>query len=149
MGAAAGFMAAGATVKAFGALQEVKAAKNAAEYNAKVADNNAAIVRVQAGDEARKASIIARKTMGQSIANAGASGITPSGSFLDVLSESAANAELDVQSILQSGEYKAAGFRNEARLDRYRGKSAEQAGYMNAAAELLGGAGRAAGSGAI
>lgn len=141
--AAAPFLTGGfAALQAVGAIQQGQAAKAAANYNAQVADNNAAMARAQAAENARRQRIMGAKALGSIRAGYGASGVTLEGSPLDVLEESAMNAELDALSIEHAGLVKSLGFQNEAALDRFGGRNAARAGYMGAASALLGGGAR-------
>lgn len=99
---------------------------------AKQADKAADQAKQAARENARRQSIEARKRIGLMRANYGASGVAIEGSPLDVLEESAANAELDRLTILQGGSIEAG---------RYRaaGKAAMVRGIGSAAGDLLGG----------
>jgi hypothetical protein len=103
-------------------VQQRKAANNAADQAQQAARENA-----------RRQSIEARKRIGLMRANYGASGVAIEGSALDVLEESAANAELDRLTILHGGTLDA---------NRYRaaGRAAFAQGVTSAAGDLLGGA---------
>lgn len=106
----------------------------ASSISQKKAANDAADQAKQAAREnARRQSIEARKRIGLMRANYGASGVAIEGSALDVLEESAANAELDRLTILHGGTLDA---------NRYKaaGKAAFAQGIGTAANDLLGGA---------
>lgn len=130
----------GATATTFqvvGTLQSARASENAANYNAAVARNNAASARDQADADARRQRILGEKALGGIRAAAGASGITMEGSPLDVLGESAANAELDVLSIKYKGELRAMGHESDATLDAAKASNTRTTGYLAAAGTLL------------
>ena len=137
-------MAAGAVVSAVGAIQQGKAAKAAADYNATVSEQNAQIAR---NDAAMQAVQIERENalrLGAIRAAQGKSGgVANEGSVLDVLGDVAAQGELERQQAIYQGELRARGFTNTAQLDRYSGRQAQSAGYMRAGAELLSGGSRA------
>lgn len=97
----------------------------------KQADQAADQAQQAARENARRQSIEARKRIGLMRANYGASGVAIEGSALDVLEESAANAELDRLTILQGGSIQAG---------RYRaaGNAAFATGISGAASDLLG-----------
>lgn len=137
----------GAATGAVGSIYEGNAANAAAQYNAQLAEQNAEQARSQAQEEARRSKVISRKHMGDMKASRGASGVTLDASAMDVLEESAAMAELDYLTIKHGGDVKAQGFRNEARLERFRGKTAKRAGKMRAAGDLMSGGGQMAGMG--
>jgi hypothetical protein len=134
-------------LQAVGAISEGNAKKAAADYNARMALNNAAQTRVQAAEEERRSRIMARKQIGSMRAGYAKSGVTMEGSPLDVLEESASTAELDALTIRHGGEVKAQAFENEARLESWKGKQARTQGYLTAASSLLGTGAKMSGSG--
>ncbi len=103
-----------------------------ANYNARLAEDNA---RYQAERQQDKV----RRVMGAARVAVNKSGIAMSGSPLDVLADSAMQAELDRQAILRQGAAQAA-------MDRLEGSQAMQAGYFGAATALLSGTSKAMGS---
>ena len=98
-------------------------AQKASDYNAQVATQNAMIARNNAEYQAMQQQRAARIKIGAAEANYGASGITNEGSPLDVLEESARNAELDAQVLRYQGSIRAAGFTDQANLDTMEGQS--------------------------
>jgi hypothetical protein len=142
--AAAGMAAVGGIVNAAGNLRAGESAAQANEYNAEIAGQNAILARQQAKEEERRARIQGRKQLGAARAAIGASGVTAEGSPLDVLEESARNAELDALTIRHAGEVKAVGFENQKNIYLYQAKESRAAGRISAAGSLLG-----AGSSAI
>lgn len=90
---AAGVSAVGAVA---GGVSQMNAANAAADYEKKAAAENA-----------RRQSVDARRQLGKMRAGYGASGVTMAGSPLDVLEDSAREAELDRLTILQSGKLRA------------------------------------------
>lgn len=70
----------------------------------------------------------------------GASGVSLEGSPLDVLENSAAEAELDALTIRYKGKVGAMGSESEAATQRARASNAKTEGYYNAGTALLGGA---------
>lgn len=136
MSAASVFTGIGGLVSTVGQIRQGNAAANAANYNASMAEQNAAQVEAQAAEEERRSRLNAKKELGSARANYGASGVQIDGSALDVLQESAANAELDALTIKHSGAVKAQMFRNEAALSRYEGKEQKRGSRLAAAATL-------------
>lgn len=136
-------IAAGAAVSAVSAIQQGNAAKAAADFNATISMQNAAIAR---SDAAAQATQIERENalrLGAIRTAQGKSGgAADSGSVLDVLGDQAAQGELEKQYAIYQGEQRARGFVNTANLDTASGKAAQKAGYMKAGAELLGGTAR-------
>jgi hypothetical protein len=130
----------GASVfKAVGAIQSAKAERDAANYNAAIADRNADITQQQTDAAMAQQRKAAAKAMGGMRAAYAASGVTFEGSPLDVLEASASEAELDRQNIEYQGTLKKQGYQMEASLERARGKNVMRAGYISATATLLGG----------
>lgn len=137
---------AGTVMAVMGALQQGKAASNAAKHNAAVNDRNALIARQQAEEDVNRQRRDTRRRMGSIRARYGASGVTLEGSPLDVIEDSAAEAELDALTIQHQGELKAQGFDINASMDRTRAKVERQAGFMKAGTALLSGASKAYGA---
>ena len=128
-------LAAGAM--ALGKIKAGNSAKAKSEYDAKVADRDAAVARDQANALALQQQRAARKTIGSMRAAYGAAGVTVDGSPLDVLEESAGQAELDRLTILHNGELKATGKQDSAVLSRFTGKSAQIEGYLDAVGSMF------------
>lgn len=122
---------------AVSAIQQGNAARKQGEYNAAVATRNAGVARDQANADASAQQRLAYQKMGAARAGYAASGITNEGSPLDVLSMSAANAELDKQNILYKGELRAMGYEDTGALDLARGKAAQKQGYVKAASAVF------------
>lgn len=130
-------LAVGTAFSAIGAIQQGQAANSAAKYNAAVAGQRATAAKQQAAADMDKKRRDTVRRLGSIRAAYGASGVTLEGSPLDVLAESAANAELDVLTIKYKGDLEATGYGNEATLETARGQQARTAGYMGAGAALL------------
>lgn len=134
-------MAASAVVGAISAINQGNAAKSAAEYNATINAQNAAIARNDAAAQAAQQDRVNLLRLGSIRAAQGASGgAAGAGSVLDVLSDQAAQGELEKQNIIYQGEQRARGYTNTATLDTTSGQAAQTAGYMKAGTELIGGA---------
>lgn len=137
----------GAVVSAISAIQQGNAAKAAAEYNAVISEQNAAISRNDASAQATQIERDNALRLGAIRAAQGrAGGAAGEGSVLDVLGDVAAQGELERQYAIYQGEQRARGFTNTAALDRASGRQAERQGFMRAGAELLAGGARAYGS---
>jgi hypothetical protein len=133
--------AAMAVVGAISAIQQGKSAKAAADYNARINEQNAGIARQEAADLARQQERENYLRLGAIHAAQGKSGgAAGEGSVLDVLGDTAAQGELERQNILYRGELKARGYTNTAALDRFEGSQAVSSSYMKAGTELLSGA---------
>lgn len=135
---------AGAAVTAYSAIQQGDAAAAAARYNQQVADQNAAAAKQQAEQDAQIQKAQSQQLLGAQAAAYGASGVTNEGSALDVLGNTASNAELARQTILYKGQLKAAGYSDEAILDQANAATAESNATFSASGALLKGFGTAA-----
>ena len=118
----------GTAVGALGAIQGGKAENSAAQFNA-----DSARMEAQARETAQRTA--AQRQLGSIRAGVSKSGATMEGTPLAVLSESAANAEIDALNTRYSGQ-------REAALYESRGRNAKTAGYMRAGTSLLSSAGR-------
>lgn len=149
--AAAASSMAGAGVSAYGMVQQGRAARQEANYNAKIEENNAisagyaAIQEQQAAqreaDSLRDERIRALASQRTAVA---ASGLMLSGSALDVMGDTALESEKEIQMALYRGRIgsynqtqQAANFRNRAVLTRMAGKNAARSYNMQAAGTFL------------
>lgn len=139
-------MAVGAAISAVSQISQAQQAKNAANYNAQIASQQATASRQVAAANAERQRRNAERQLGSMQAGYSASGVSSSeGSALDILSQSARDAELDYQNIIYGGETQALGYENTARLERSRAANAMSSGYLSAAGTLATGAGKAYG----
>jgi hypothetical protein len=122
--------------QAIGALQQGQAASNAANYNAQVAANNAEIARQQGAAAQEQQQRDSIRKIGAMRAGYGASGVEMSGSPLDVLSDSVAQATLDGLTTKYNYDVRANGYSAQADLNRSQASSASTAGYLNAGAAI-------------
>jgi hypothetical protein len=122
---------AAAVMSAIGSVQAGQAQRKMANYNARVAEDTARSQGERQQDQVRRQMASARVAIGKS-------GVAVSGSPLDVLADSAAQAELDHQTILRQGAAQAG-------MDRYKGSMASRQGYFGAATSLLSSASKMAG----
>lgn len=136
-------MIAGAAISAYGAIQQGKAQKAASQYNAALAERNALVSTQQANAEAERIRVAASRVQGAMVARMGASGLTIDGSAIDALGDSAAQAQLDIETVKYRGKLEAMGYHSNAELDRMRGKTAQEQSYYRAASEILTGVGQA------
>jgi hypothetical protein len=135
-------LAASAALSAAGAIAQGNAAKSAANYNAAAARQNADIARANAAADAAKQERQGLLLAGRQRAAVGASGITPEGSPLEVMADSALESELDALTTRYRGELQARSYGQDATLQDMRGSSAQTAGYIGAGTDLLTGAGK-------
>lgn len=135
----------GTAVSVVGAFSQGRQSSDAAKYNAKLAEQNAVTARQQGAAQQEQQRKMAEKKIGSMAAAYSASGVSYEGSPLDVLAESAGNAELDYQTIKYNTELRAMGYNNTASLERSKASNAMTSGYMNAASSMLKGAGSLSG----
>ena len=126
-----------AAVGVVSSLSQAQQQKSAAKYNEKLAENQAVGARQEAAAAADRQQRQSAKTIGTMQASYAASGVSTEGSPLEVLEESARNAELDRLTILWNGEGRAQGYQNTAELERSRGKNAMASGYLSAAGSVV------------
>lgn len=141
--AAAAAVVGGGMLSAYGQMQMGAAGKQAAEYNARIAEQNAVLARQQAAEDERKFRSAMRTHIGDQRAAIGASGIQLEGSPMEVLQDTAARAEEDALNIRRQGDLKAYGFQSEAALQRYQGEAGMTGAMFGAAGTLLSAAGNA------
>jgi len=130
-----------AAVAAVGAVSQAQSARSAAKHNAAIAERNAGLSRQQAAMNEAAQRKDAYRAMGRIRAGYSAAGVTPEGTPLDVLEDSAAEAEFDSLNIRYKGELAATGYEDEAGMQRTRASSALTTGVFNAGTALLSGAG--------
>lgn len=142
---------------AFATIQQGRAASAEAKFQAKVADQNAQIasqnaaMELEAGErEATRLRQIRNRTIGAQAAAAGRSGLTLSGSVIDVMSDTALESERDVANTLYASRtgalnqnMAARDFANQSKLSRAAGKNARTASYIQGGSTLIGGAANA------
>lgn len=133
-------LVAGAAIGAYMSIQSGNQESDWNKYNAQVATNNAVSARQQAAFEADLHSDDVRRMQALQRVQAAEQGGGAMGGGLDIIGQSARNAEMDRQAILYSGEIGAVQFESQAILDRSKGKAAKAAGPLNAASAILGGA---------
>lgn len=125
--------------QAISAIQQGNAAKAEADYQAKIASQNADIAAAQTEAAKDKQDRERRLRMGAMRAGAGASGVG-SESFGDIISSSAMQEELDLLTIESEGLLTQRDYQAQSSLLKTQGKNAQTSGYMTAGAKVLGGA---------
>jgi len=142
----------GGGVSAYGQIQQGNAAAEAARYQAAVQRNNAIMLDNRAEEERVKGDFEANqkrrevaRILGAQRAGAGASGVEMSGSFLDVLGDSATQGALDVAMLRYNAEtrardleFDADNMRAQSELTMFEGRSAKRASRIGAFGTLLG-----------
>ena len=134
---------AGAAVSAVGTIQQGAAAANAAEFNARVAEQEAELAKATASVEEERLRARNRALLASQIAATAKSGLGLAGSPLAVMAETAGQAELDALSVRFAGSTKEAFRRSEASIARFEGKQLQSGSFFTAGATILSGAAKA------
>lgn len=134
---AAGVSLAATGIQAISSIKQGEAGAEAAEFNARTAEENAILEARKGAEDERQFRISAAKELGDIRAGYAASGVASEGSALDVLEESAKNMELDAQKIKYNSATKVRALNQEAKLSRMRGASSITSGYLGAAGSAL------------
>lgn len=143
MVAAAALTVVGGLTQAYGQIKAGQDQNKAYNDSADILEENAHQVKIATEFEVRKLKVMGRKAAGEVSAGFGASGVTQSGSALDVLAESNANNDRDVANTRREGKFKAESYMNEAKLQRRAGKSALESSQIGAVGALFSSAGSA------
>ncbi len=136
-----------AAVGAVGAISQSRAAANVADYNAKVAENDAIAVRQASQFEEQRVRERNQRLMASQKAAFGAAGVRAEGSPLMVLQSTAEDAEIDALAVRYSGSIQEARAKSEAAAARADGRAARTGGFFRAGTSLLTGASGVAKSG--
>jgi hypothetical protein len=146
-GAAIGAAVGGLALTAYSQYEAGQSAKATANYNAKLAENEAKAKEQQAHVESRqmqkqKERLIAAQRAG--FAKGGA--VITEGTPLLLMAEQAGEAELDILQNQRNRAMEATALKSEASLQKYQGKQAARAANIQAVGTVIGGAGKAAGA---
>ena len=136
-------MAAGATVSAGAAVYSGIQQKKAADYNAKMSEQNAKAIDVQTREAIRRQREQNRAILSAQRASALTSGVAETGSTLLVAMENARNLERNVTDIATQGNAQQYAALNQATLSRMQGSSAMTSGILQGTGTLLSGVGLA------
>lgn len=118
-----------------------------AEYNAKVADQEADMAIAQSRFNAGQIAAENKRKIAAQRAAYGAAGVTPEGTPLLVMSDAAAQDEIDQLAARYEGDVAATRARSSAQGSRYQAAMLRSAGKAKAQSTLLTGLGQAAGMG--
>lgn len=136
-------MLAGTGLAAAGQISSGIAAGRAADFNARVAEQNAELERWRSARDERLFRRDARRLQGKQRAAIAKSGVTTAGSPLEVLAETAAQAEEEALAIRFGGNVAHDRAKAQASLHRFEGRQRRLAGALGAGSSLLTGAARA------
>ena len=131
----------GGSMQAYGQYQAGQAAQDVANYNAKLAENEA-IAREQAtrSETERIRSEKEKMTARQRAGYAKTGAVITEGTPLLAVAEEAGLMELDILQAQRTGMLQAGASRSQAVIDRWSGKQAARAGIIGAGSTLLSGA---------
>lgn len=136
--AAATLSAIGTGVSAYSSYQSGKAQQAAANYNAKLAENEALAAEQATRAETQRMRTQAKRTSASQRASYAKSGaVISEGTPLITMAEQAGEMELDILNTQRTGYNSAQASRNQAKLYKYTGKQAASAGTIGAGASLL------------
>lgn len=131
-------MAAAAAMQAVSSIQQGEAAREAADYQAAQAENDAVAARQQAAfDESREREKALRVMASQRARAAKGGVLAEQGSPLFVNLARGEDAEIDALNIRRGGELRGNDLRSQAALARRKGAVGEQAAYLKAGSSLL------------
>ena len=141
--AAIPLIVAGTAVSAGAAVYSGIQQKKAADYNAKMSEQNAKAIDVQTREAIRRQREQNRAILSAQRASALTSGVAETGSTLLVAMENARNLERNVTDIATQGNAQQYAALNQATLSRMQGSSAMTSGFLQGTGTLLSGAGQA------
>lgn len=141
---ATGAAIASAVVSAGAAIYTGQKQKEALEYNAKVAENQAEVEQLEAREAMRRKRDENKAFMARQLSmQAKAGGSIQSGSSLLVAAESAARLEMEALEMSRSSRNRQYELKTSADMMRKRGRQVVTASYMQAGSSLLAGASNA------
>lgn len=129
----------GMAVSAISVISSAQQQKKASEYNSAMATQQAAAANQVAAANAERQQRTARAQIGGMEAQYAASGISMEGSPIEILEQSAREAELDRMNIIYGGQAQAAGYQRTAALESAKASNAMASGYLKAGSSILGG----------
>lgn len=134
---------AGTVLSAYSQYEQGQSQKEWSEYNAAIAERDAAASRQTAEYEATEKRKETQRLLGRQRALYGKAGVTLEGSPLLMMEETASEGEIDALMIEREGKLRSQHYRSEAALSKQKGRAAARAGYWGAGTTLLTGAGSA------
>jgi hypothetical protein len=137
-----GMIALGAStaVSVIGSLSKASAQQAQYEYQADMARKQGELAELNARNEAAALEMDAQRLRSKQIAQGAAAGVdVTSGSILDVIAESAKNAETERQNVLRAGRLNREAYNVEAAGYSNAAKSAKRSGWISAGTSLLSG----------
>lgn len=133
------FSIGGSVLGAIGSLSQASAAANAAKYNAKVHDNEAATALDIGAAKATELAAKNKQRLAAVSAGTAENGLNMSGSASDVLESVQKQGTLDGLTAIWDSTTRATGLRNSAQLDRMQASAASAAGGIGAFSSIFDG----------
>lgn len=131
---------AGAGISAYSSYQQGQAQDAMANYNAKNAENAATAEADVASENATRQREANRRQLSAIRAKMAGSGVVQSrGSSLDALGTAASELELQTLDLFRESDARQVAYGNQARVGRWEGEQAAQAGKIGAIGSLIGG----------
>ena len=138
-------LAANTALSTIGAIREANVADATAKAQARLTDQQAQAQRNRAQFEVAQQRRQQRQALGQQVAQAGSQGTALIGQPIDLLADSAKEAELALQALRFESEVAARNLEKQADLTRFSGRRQREAGLFKAGTALLSGASTIAG----
>ncbi len=132
--------AVGTGVAVYGQVQQAKAAEDAADFNAKIAKNEANLAHQRGIENIRRTRTRNRRYLSRQRALVAGKGISMEGTALAILGKSAGNLELGIQDAFTDTNIAVNKSISEAIQHKFQGQQAKTAGMINAGSSLLSGA---------
>jgi hypothetical protein len=127
-------------VAVYGQVQQAKAAEDAAEFNAKLAQNEAVLSHQRGIENIRRQRTRNRRYLSRQRALVAGKGISMEGTALQVLGKSAGNLELGIQDAFTDTNIAVNKSISEAKSHKFQGQQAKTASLTSAGGSLLSGA---------
>ena len=139
----------GTGLAVYGQVQQAENAKAVGKYNARLAEAQAKQTEMDAAENIRRKRKENARILATQRSKYAKAGVIEAGTPLELMAETAGNLELDVLDYNRQQRINAQNLRQQGAMDLAMGQNAAQAGYINAGATLLQGAGQAAGMAAM
>jgi len=124
----------------YGQKQQAKSQRYAAEYNAKVADNEARNVQLEAAESQKRMRQQDRRQQAELRNQLAAGGtVTTTGTTVDLLAENAANMDLGIRDAARASTIEADSFYSQADMTRWEGRQLQRTANISAYGSLFSG----------
>lgn len=144
VGVALAAAAIGTGISVFGQVQQAKATKAAAEFNARVAENEAVNVENERAESVRRKRIENRRALAKQRAGAARAGVLFEGSPLDIAAETAGELELRVLDENRAALAERTRLTAQAGITRFEGRQRPKAAKIGAVGTGIAGIARGA-----